>query len=152
MKVLDQRSGRNWVLYNGDSCEVLAGIPTDSIHYSITSIPFASLYTYSNSDRDLGNSRSYSEFEEHYQYLGREWYRVMMPGRLVSIHCMNLPSMKERDGVIGLKDFRVRRMGDAAKIQVSAGQIGLVLENSAEILAELKKYFSGVLLDLEVRA
>lgn len=106
MKVLDQKSGENWVLYNGDSCEVLAGIPTASIHYSITSIPFASLYTYSNSERDLGNSRNYGEFAEHYQYLGKEWYRVMMPGRLVSIHCMNLPAMKERDGFIGVKDFR----------------------------------------------
>lgn len=106
MKVLDQKSGENWVLYNGDSCEILAGIPTASIHYSITSIPFASLYTYSNSERDLGNSRNYGEFAEHYQYLGKEWYRVMMPGRLVSIHCMNLPAMKERDGFIGVKDFR----------------------------------------------
>lgn len=119
MKVLDQRSGRNWVLYNGDSCEVLAGIPTDSIHYSITSIPFASLYTYSNSDRDLGNSRSYNEFEEHYQYLGREWYRVMMPGRLVSIHCMNLPAMKERDGFIVVKDFR----GDVIRWMQACGFI-----------------------------
>lgn len=106
MKVLDQKSGENWVLYNGDSCEILADIPTASIHYSITSIPFASLYTYSNSERDLGNSRNYGEFAEHYQYLGKEWYRVMMPGRLVSIHCMNLPAMKERDGFIGVKDFR----------------------------------------------
>lgn len=119
MKVLDQKSGRNWVLYNGDSCEVLEGIPTDSIHYSITSIPFASLYTYSNSDRDLGNSRSYSEFGEHYQYLGREWCRVMMPGRLVSIHCMNLPAMKERDGFIGVKDFR----GDVIRWMQACGFI-----------------------------
>ena len=67
MKVLDQKSGENWVLYNGDSCEILAGIPTASIHYSITSIPFASLYTYSNSERDLGNSRNYGEFAELYR-------------------------------------------------------------------------------------
>lgn len=119
MKVLDQKSGKNWVLYNGDSCEVLAGIPTDSIHYSITSIPFASLYTYSNSDRDLGNSRTYGEFAEHYQYLGREWFRVMMPGRLVSIHCMNLPTTKERDGVIGIRDFR----GDVIRWMQSLGFI-----------------------------
>ena len=119
MKVLDQKSGENWVLYNGDSCEVLAGIPTASIHYSITSIPFASLYTYSNSERDLGNSRNYGEFAEHYQYLGKEWYRVMMPGRLVSIHCMNLPAMKERDGFIGVKDFR----GDVIRWMQACGFI-----------------------------
>lgn len=59
MKVLDQQFGNGWVLYNGDSCEVLKGLPDNSIHYSITSIPFASLYTYSNSDRDLGNSKTY---------------------------------------------------------------------------------------------
>jgi DNA modification methylase len=119
MKVLDQKSGDNWVLYNGDSCEILAGIPTASIHYSITSIPFASLYTYSNSERDLGNSRNYGEFAEHYQYLGKEWYRVMMPGRLVSIHCMNLPAMKERDGFIGVKDFR----GDVIRWMQACGFI-----------------------------
>ena len=119
MKVLDQKSGENWVLYNGDSCEILAGIPTASIHYSITSIPFASLYTYSNSERDLGNSRNYGEFAEHYQYLGKEWYRVMMPGRLVSIHCMNLPAMKERDGFIGVKDFR----GDVIRWMQACGFI-----------------------------
>lgn len=119
MKVLDQKSGENWVLYNGDSCEILAGIPTASIHYSITSIPFASLYTYSNSERDLGNSRNYGEFAEHYQYLGKEWYRVTMPGRLVSIHCMNLPAMKERDGFIGVKDFR----GDVIRWMQACGFI-----------------------------
>ena len=119
MKVLDQKNGENWVLYNGDSCEILAGIPTASVHYSITSIPFASLYTYSNSERDLGNSRNYGEFAEHYQYLGKEWYRVMMPGRLVSIHCMNLPAMKERDGFIGVKDFR----GDVIRWMQACGFI-----------------------------
>lgn len=119
MKVLDQKSGENWVQYNGDSCEILAGIPTASIHYSITSIPFASLYTYPNSERDLGNSRNYGEFAEHYQYLGKEWYRVMMPGRLVSIHCMNLPAMKERDGFIGVKDFR----GDVIRWMQACGFI-----------------------------
>ena len=106
MNVLNQTIGERFALYNGDSVEVLKGIPDNSIHYSITSIPFASLYTYSNSERDMGNCRNYGEFAEQYQFLGREWYRVMMPGRLVSIHCMNLPAMKERDGYIGMKDFR----------------------------------------------
>ena len=106
MNVLNQTIGERFALYNGDSVEVLKGIPDNSIHYSITSIPFASLYTYSNSERDMGNCRNYGEFAEQYQYLGKEWFRVMMPGRLVSIHCMNLPAMKERDGYIGMKDFR----------------------------------------------
>lgn len=119
MNVLDQNFGNGWALYNGDCCEVLKGIPSNSIHYAITSIPFASLYTYSNSDRDMGNSRTYSEFEAHYGYLGVEWYRVMMPGRLVSIHCMNLPTSKERDGVIGIRDFR----GDVIRWMQSLGFI-----------------------------
>lgn len=106
MNVLNQHEGKNFIVYNGDCCEVLKGIPDNSIHYSITSIPFASLYTYSNSDRDMGNSRTYEEFAQQYMYLGREWYRVMMPGRCVSIHCMNLPTSKERDGYIGIRDFR----------------------------------------------
>lgn len=106
MKVLDQRIGKNYAIYHGDSCEVLKGIPTDSIHYSVTSIPFASLYTYSATDRDLGNSKDYSEFWTHYEFLIREWVRVMMPGRLISIHVMNLPTSKERDGYIGIRDFR----------------------------------------------
>lgn len=106
MKVLNQEIGKKFAVYHGDSCEVLKGIPDNSIHYSITSIPFASLYTYSNSDRDMGNCRSYEEFEEQYLFLGREWFRVMMPGRNVSIHCMNLPTSKERDGYIGIRDFR----------------------------------------------
>ena len=119
MNVLNQEMGRGWALYNGDSCEVLKGVPEDSIHYSITSIPFASLYTYSNSDRDLGNSKTYSEFSEHYRFLCDEWYRIMMPGRLVSIHCMNLPAMKERDGFIGVKDFR----GDVIRWMQASGFI-----------------------------
>ena len=119
MNVLNQTIGERFALYNGDSVEVLKGIPDNSIHYSITSIPFASLYTYSNSERDMGNCRNYGEFAEQYQYLGREWYRVMMPGRLVSIHCMNLPAMKERDGYIGMKDFR----GDVIRWMESIGFI-----------------------------
>ena len=119
MNVLNQTIGERFAVYNGDCVEVLKGIPDNSIHYSITSIPFASLYTYSNSERDMGNCRSYGEFEKQYQFLGKEWYRVMMPGRLVSIHCMNLPAMKERDGYIGMKDFR----GDVIRWMESVGFI-----------------------------
>lgn len=92
-------------MYNGDCVEVLKGITDNSIHYSIFSPPFASLYTYSNSDRDMGNSASDNEFYEHFKFLISELYRVTMPGRLLSFHCMDLPMMKSSDGVIGLKDF-----------------------------------------------
>lgn len=105
MKVLDQVVENRYAIYNGDSCEIVKAIPDNSIHYTIFSPPFASLYTYSNSDRDMGNSKGDEEFYEHFKFLAQELYRVTMPGRLLSFHCMDLPLMKERDGVIGLKDF-----------------------------------------------
>jgi DNA modification methylase len=104
--VIDQAIGENYAMYNGDSCEVLKGIPESSIHYEIFSPPFASLYTYSNSERDLGNCRTTTEFYEQFKYIVSELYRVLMPGRLVSFHCMDLPLSKERDGIIGIRDFR----------------------------------------------
>jgi len=105
MNVLNQMIDDKYAIYNGDSCEVTKNIPDNSIHYSLFSPPFASLYTYSNSDRDMGNSKGDDEFYEHFKYLAKELYRITMPGRLLSFHCMDLPMMKERDGVIGLKDF-----------------------------------------------
>lgn len=105
MEILNQKIDDRYAMYNGDCVEVLKGITDSSIHYSIFSPPFASLYTYSNSDRDMGNSASDNEFYEHFKFLITELYRVTMPGRLLSFHCMDLPMMKSRDGVIGLKDF-----------------------------------------------
>jgi len=95
-----------WTLHLADCVEVTAEIPADSLHYTIYSPPFASLYTYSNSDRDMGNCKDHETFYEQYRFLVRELYRATMPGRLVSFHCMNLPTSKVRDGVIGIKDFR----------------------------------------------
>lgn len=106
MDIIKQQSGENWNLYNGDCVEVVSGLPDSSIDYSIFSPPFASLYTYSNSPRDMGNCRSDAEFFEHFSFLVAELARVMKPGRNVSFHCMQLPTSKERDGYIGLKDFR----------------------------------------------
>ena len=106
MNCLDQTIGDNFALYHGDCVEVIKGLPDRSVHYSIFSPPFASLYTYSNSPRDMGNCRSNEEFFEHFGYLVDELARVMQPGRNVSFHCMLFPASKERDGFIGLKDFR----------------------------------------------
>lgn len=92
-------------LYNGDSCEIMRAIPDKSIHYSIFSPPFAQLYVYSNSIRDLGNCRDDSEFYNQFKFIIKELYRILMDGRLVSIHCMDLPTLKSRDGFIGLRDF-----------------------------------------------
>ena len=115
--ITERQSGGNWDLYMGDCVESIKQLDSDSIHYSIFSPPFASLYTYSNSDRDMGNSRNDQEFFDHFVYLATELHRVLMPGRLISFHCMNLPSSKERDGFIGVKDFR----GDMLRIFQAAG-------------------------------
>ncbi len=106
MNCIAQESGDGWTLINGDCVETLAGLPAKSVDYSIFSPPFASLYTYSNSPRDMGNCRDNEEFFEHFGFLVSELLRVMKPGRNVSFHCMQFPASKERDGYIGLKDFR----------------------------------------------
>lgn len=95
-----------YALFNGDSCEILPKIPSDSIHYSIYSLPFLDLFSYSNSDRDLGNCRTQEEFYTQYSFIVKELYRVIKPGRLLSFHCMNYPTSKEKHGVISLIDFR----------------------------------------------
>ena len=104
--VTQAEHGDAWDAYQGDCVESLRHVSDDSIHYSIFSPPFASLYTYSNSDRDMGNCQTMETFAAHFQFLIRELHRVLIPGRLVSFHCMNLPSSITRDGVIGIKDFR----------------------------------------------
>lgn len=106
MKVLDQCLTDDFALYHGDCVEVVSALPSASIDYTIFSPPFASLYTYSNSPRDMGNCRNDTEFFEHFDHLIPQLLRVTKPGRLLSFHCMLMPTSKERDGYIGLKDFR----------------------------------------------
>jgi hypothetical protein len=117
--VINQKETDHYGIYNGDCCEVLKGFDDDSIHYSVFSPPFASLYTYSDSERDMGNCESDAEFFQHFGFLVPELYRVIMPGRLVSIHCMNLPSTKSHQGYIGIRDFR----GDVIRSMESKGFI-----------------------------
>jgi DNA methylase N-4/N-6 len=83
----------------------VAKLPTDSIDFSIFSPPFAELYVYSDDIRDMGNCQDYEEFFVHFQFLVKELARVVKSGRLVAVHCMDLPAMKGKDGYIGLKDF-----------------------------------------------
>ncbi len=119
MNCIDQTITDKWALFNGDCVEVLRGLPEQSIDYAIFSPPFASLYTYSNSPRDMGNVRNDVEFFEHFAHLITELRRVVKPGRNISFHCMLIPTSKERDGYIGLKDFR----GDLIRAFQSAGFI-----------------------------
>lgn len=106
MRVIRQEQSGPWVAYQGDCVDVVQGLPESSIDFSIFSPPFASLYTYSASDRDMGNCADQDEFARHFGFLIPELFRVTKPGRLLSFHCMNLPTSKERDGYIGIRDFR----------------------------------------------
>lgn len=104
--VEDIANGKRFSLHLGDCVEIAKKIEDSSVGFSIFSPPFASLYTYSASDRDMGNAKSEEEFNEHFKFLISELYRITKDGRIVAFHCMNIPAMKERDGYIGLKDFR----------------------------------------------
>ena len=117
--VRDLKEGDGWKLHLADCVDVAAELPDNSIGYSVYSPPFASLYTYSNSDRDMGNCKDDDEFMQAYRFIVQEIYRVTMPGRLTSFHCMNMPTSKVRDGVIGLKDFR----GELIRMHIEAGWI-----------------------------
>lgn len=117
--VIRQRIDELFSLYHGDCVEVIKGVPDESIHYTIFSPPFASLYTYSASERDMGNCRSDEEFAEHFGFLIGELLRVTKPGRNLSFHCMQLPTSKARDGFIGIRDFR----GELIRSFVEAGWI-----------------------------
>lgn len=119
MKVLNQVVTDKYAIYNADCVEFAKTLPDNSVDFSIFSPPFSSLYTYSNSDRDMGNSGSDDEFWAHYKFLIAEQYRIHATGRNVAIHCMNLPSSKGREGFIGIKDFR----GDIIRAYQDAGFI-----------------------------
>lgn len=106
MNTLNQRINDRWALYHGDCVEVVSGLPSDSVHYSIFSPPFASLYTYSNSDRDMGNCKDYNDFFKHFSFLVKELFRVLMPGREISFHCTNIQTSKQNHGYIAIQDFR----------------------------------------------
>lgn len=106
VKIINQKITDKYAIYHGDCVEVIKGIPTDSIGFSIFSPPFSSLFTYSNSERDMGNSTNTEQFHIHFGFLVSELYRVLKPGRSVSIHCMNLIKTISHDGYMGMEDFR----------------------------------------------
>lgn len=119
MTVIDAAHGPHYNLFQADCVEGIRGVPDNSIGMSVYSPPFASLYTYSNSDRDMGNVAGDEEFGAAYRHLVKQMLRVHMPGRLSAVHCMNLPTSKVRDGYIGIKDFR----GEIIRIHQEAGWI-----------------------------
>ena len=104
--VIEQSNGENWQLYNADCVEAVGNLPDNSVGFSVFSPPFASLYTYSNSERDMGNCASDDDFWGQFSFLITELLRVLKPGRLVSVHCMQMPRLKSKDGFLGIRDFR----------------------------------------------
>ena len=119
MNILDSYITERYAIYNADTTEAIKEIPDNSIGLSVFSPPFSSLYTYSNSDRDLGNSRNDEEFFTHFEFIVKELYRILKGGRIMAVHCMQIPAMKERDGYIGIKDFR----GDLIRLFQKCGFI-----------------------------
>lgn len=117
-KCVNQLITDNYAIYEGDCFELIRAIPSESVHFGIHSPPFSGLYKFSNFDRDLSNSED-DAFFEHYAFLIQELLRVTMPGRLHSVHCMQLPTSKTRDGAIGMRDFR----GEIVRAYVDAGWI-----------------------------
>jgi len=104
IKCLASHDGINFKSIRGDCVDVVAQMPDNSIGFSIYSPPFGSLFVYSESAADMGNSTD-AEFAEHYGFLVREKFRVTKPGRLTAVHCSDLPMTKWKDGAVGIKDF-----------------------------------------------
>jgi DNA modification methylase/superfamily II DNA or RNA helicase len=116
---VDDEEGDGWQFLLGDSCERLSEVEDESVGLSVFSPPFESLYTYSPSERDLGNSSSSAEFWQHFSWISDNLLRVLKPGRLAAVHVQQLPTTKAVDGVIGMRDFR----GDTIRHFVDRGFI-----------------------------
>lgn len=115
---VDQVVNDQYAIYQGDACELIRAIPSESVHFGVHSPPFEGLYKFSSFDRDISNSEG-PQFWEHYAFLIQELHRVTMPGRLHSVHCMQLPTSKVRHGHIGVRDFR----GEIIRAYEDAGWI-----------------------------
>ena len=115
----DEAHGDMWSIFLGDSCERLAELPDESVDMSVCSPPFDSLFTYSPSMRDLGNSSSRAEFLDHYRFIVEHQLRLTKPGRIACIHVQQLTTTKATHGHVGLSDFR----GDVIRLFQDVGWI-----------------------------
>ena len=118
IRCLNSASGDNWHAINGDCVDVLVQMPDNSIDFSVYSPPFGSLFVYSESAADMGNSTD-EEFAKHYAWMVQEKFRVTKPGRLTAVHCSDLPMTKWKDGAVGIKDFS----GQIIQIHEDAGWV-----------------------------
>lgn len=117
--ITDESHGECWRLLLGDSCERLGELDDSSVDFAIYSPPFESLYTYSPSDRDLGNSASRRQFLDHYRFVIDHMLRVLKPGRTCAVHVQQIAILKSREGYVGLSDFR----GEIIAEHIDAGWI-----------------------------
>jgi DNA modification methylase len=115
----DKVEGNGYTAHLSDCVELASSLPDDSLDFSIFSPPFASLYTYSNSEYDMGNTKGDDQFYKQFKFLVEQLFRTIKPGRNVSFHCMNLPSSKQNHGYIGIRDFR----GELIRLFTEAGFI-----------------------------
>jgi DNA modification methylase len=119
MKKQPEYQGASWAIHNSDCIEGMAAMPESSVDCAIFSPPFGDLFVYSDSERDLGNAGTGQQFINQYAFFANELTRVMKPGRIVCVHCTDLPMRKGRDGAIGLQDFS----GDLIRAHTEAGLI-----------------------------
>lgn len=118
IRCLNAEKTDRWVAFNGDCVDVLRQMPDSSIDFSVYSPPFGSLFVYSESVADMGNSTD-DEFAQHYAFMVAEKFRVTRPGRITAVHCSDLPMTKWKDGAVGIKDFS----GQIIRIHEDAGWI-----------------------------
>lgn len=116
-KCLAQVEGERYKIYNGDSIEIVAALPPDSIGLSVFSPPFPGMYAYTNSPRDVGNVKDFTELIAHFAFLAESILKATQPGRMCCIHLTQEPVFKGRDGYVGLRDFR----GDMIRTMEAAG-------------------------------
>ena len=116
MAIAEQSVTDRYAVYLGDCCEVMPTLPAGSVHLSVYSPPFAGLYHYSSSERDLSNSRNYQEFMQHYGFVVGEISRLTMPGRMTAVHCMDIPS-----GNTGKGDSLLDFPGDIIRLHAEYG-------------------------------
>jgi DNA modification methylase len=105
VNVIDQTIEGDFAIYNSDCVAMLAGLPENSVHFALWSPPFQSLYVFSDDPRDVSNCRNDADFWKQYRWVLEGVYRALKPGRLITIHAMDLPTSITRDGFIGMRAF-----------------------------------------------
>lgn len=132
MAVKDQVITDRYAIYNGDSCDVLTTMPDDSIDMAVFSPPFADLYCYSDNPADLGNNRTYAEFFAHFGFIISELVRVIKPGRICAVHCIDIPAHEGARWVYRAERFSRRHCARISGCRVRLSLTARHLERPAD--------------------